>query len=112
MTPEEIKAFTDWLTTPGRGGGGDFEIALGHAEKGRWYGVKRLLFHYTLATGDLGDKESITDRWCYETFDKAGDALVEWASRDFAGEPEGWHRHPLTGRRRTNGDPTQEYTAK
>lgn len=49
------------------------------------------------------------DRWCYETHEKAIRALAEWASRDGAGEPNGWHRHPTTGRRRPNGDPNLEF---
>jgi hypothetical protein len=36
------------------------------------------------------------DRWCYETMADARRALDEW---DGTGEPEGWHRHPETGRR-------------
>jgi glutamate-1-semialdehyde 2,1-aminomutase len=30
--------------------------------------------------------------------------LTEWQTRDFAGEPLGWHRHPDSGRRRPEGD--------
>jgi hypothetical protein len=36
------------------------------------------------------------DRWCYETMADARRALDEWNGQ---GEPEGWHRHPATGRR-------------
>lgn len=36
------------------------------------------------------------DRWCYPTAADARRALDEW---DGTGEPEGWHRHPDTGRR-------------
>lgn len=46
------------------------------------------------------------DRWCYEP-GKACKALDQW---DGTGEPSSWHRHPTTGRRRTNGDPLTEYT--
>lgn len=46
------------------------------------------------------------DRWCYHSHDAATAALEKW---DGTGEPDGWHRHPLTGRRRPNGDPLQEY---
>lgn len=33
-------------------------------------------------------------------------ALIEW---DGTGEPEGWIRHPMTGRRRPGGDASKEY---
>lgn len=46
------------------------------------------------------------DRWCYHTLADALQALYAW---DGEGEPTGWHRHPDSGRRRTNGDPATEY---
>ena len=49
------------------------------------------------------------DRWCYHSIDDAITWLAEWRDRKFEGEPRGWHRHPTTGRRRPNGDATQEY---
>lgn len=45
------------------------------------------------------------ERWCYTTYAKAKAALAAW---DGEGEPQGWHRHPDTGRRRENGDPAKE----
>lgn len=48
------------------------------------------------------------DRWCFASYDKARRALTEWAAADGEGEPNGWHRHPDTGRRRENGDPATE----
>jgi hypothetical protein len=46
------------------------------------------------------------DRWCYHTRTAAVAAAHVW---DGTGEPVGWHRHPTTGRRRPDGDPTREY---
>jgi len=46
------------------------------------------------------------DRWCYHSFGSAMKALEKW---DGTGEPDGWHRHPATGRRREDGDPLSEY---
>lgn len=43
---------------------------------------------------------SYEDRWCYKSVEAAKEALDAW---DGTGEPEGWHRHPMTGRRRENG---------
>ena len=48
---------------------------------------------------------SYKNRWCYCSPEKAEKALLEW---DGNGEPTGWHRHPTTGRRREDGDPTKE----
>lgn len=36
------------------------------------------------------------DRWCYHTAEAAKAALDAW---DGTGEPNGWHRHPASGRR-------------
>jgi hypothetical protein len=49
-----------------------------------------------------------TDRWCYESYEKARAALYAWNGE---GEPQGWHRHPGTGRRREGGDPNKETIA-
>jgi hypothetical protein len=63
---------------------------------------------YTCAIIVLSEKNcehSYDDRWCYCSPEKAKLALAAW---DGMGEPTGWHRHPTTGRRRENGDPTKE----
>jgi hypothetical protein len=49
------------------------------------------------------------DRWCYHSYAAAKAALDAW---DGEGEPQGWHRHPDTGRRRPGGDATQEYVER
>lgn len=38
-------------------------------------------------------------RWCYSSYDKARSALDAWDGADGT-EPDGWHRHPDSGRRR------------
>jgi hypothetical protein len=48
---------------------------------------------------------SYDDRWCYQSYEEAKKALINWNGE---GEPDGWHRHPSTGRRRPDGDKTQE----
>ena len=47
-----------------------------------------------------------SDAWQYQSRSSALDALERW---DGEGEPEGWYRHPATGRRRPGGDPAQEF---
>lgn len=71
---------------------------------GRLIGVHRLLFHWTLHVGIYVD--GYEDRYCYATQEGAVKAMSEW---DGIGDPEGWHRHPMSGRRRPNGDATKEY---
>jgi hypothetical protein len=62
---------------------------------GRLCGIHRLLFHWTLHV-DIGEF-GYTDRYCYDTLARARAALDQW---DGIGDPDGWHRHQNTGRRR------------
>ncbi len=48
------------------------------------------------------------DRWCYHTYTLAWHALDAWTG-DEDSEPQGWHRHPSSGRRRPDGDASKEY---
>lgn len=59
-----------------------------------------------LGIGELG-APVMDDVWCYQApqTDLAWRAALGW---DGQGEPEGWYRHPQTGRRRPGGDPAQE----
>jgi hypothetical protein len=62
------------------------------------------LFTHKLVVG-LPGEPCYDDAWCYNT---QSAALKAWATWDGAGEPEGWHRHPASGRRRAGGDPATE----
>lgn len=76
---------------------------------GRWSAVMPLLFTAAIITMEPDiEKASLwyEDRWCYHSLPDAVKALSVWNGE---GEPDGWHRHPQTGRRRTNGDPLAEY---
>lgn len=75
---------------------------------GRWAGIVGFLFTHAVVVGKVGDINSYEDRWCYEGRTAAEAGLDAW---DGTGEPEGWHRHPLTGRRREHGDAETEYLA-
>jgi hypothetical protein len=78
-------------------------------EVGKYYlGV--LPFAYTAAVivGTIGDRFGYLDRWCYHTVRIAIAAGDAWDGNWPHTEPEGWHRHPGTGRRRENGDPSTE----
>lgn len=77
---------------------------------GRWAGVMIFMFTVAIVTGSNEDASSgYEDRWCYGSLDGAIEGLNQWALNDFVGEPQGWHRHPATGRRRVNGSIATEY---
>ena len=71
--------------------------------------VSRFMFTWGILRGLLWLPDTYEDRWCYHTQQAALSGLWEWASREWQGEPQGWHRHPGTGRRRPDGDSALEY---
>lgn len=46
-----------------------------------------------------------SDCWCYATAPLAVAVVETW---DGEGEPDGWIKHPASGRYRKNGDPARE----
>jgi hypothetical protein len=100
----EVGTFVSWLITSE----GYTHVAIAPGDLEYW-GVKQLLFHWTLIRGAVGDYECYDDRYCYATEVGAKDALDQLKANNWTGEPLGWHRHPKTGRRRTGGDPATEY---
>jgi hypothetical protein len=76
---------------------------------GKWAALSRFAYTCAILKGDMFDDYGYEDRWCFCNFYVAGAALVEWRNRGFEGEPIGWHRHPDSGRRRPDGDPSKEY---
>lgn len=44
----------------------------------------------------------------YWQYQRATTALAAAEAWDGTGEPDGWYRHPATGRRRPDGDPERE----
>lgn len=65
-----------------------------------WYkAIHPLLFHHMMIIGRVDDSGCYEDRWCYDNFERAIEAFKTWDG--IAGtEPEGWHKHPLSGRTR------------
>jgi hypothetical protein len=100
MPIESNEAFMAWLRNVN---GFHACKSLGN---GLYVGIKPLLFHWTMIVGEIGDRTTYADRWCYVNRSKAEAAIAAW---DGFGEPQGWHRHPSTGRRRPDGDPEREY---
>jgi len=62
---------------------------------GRYIGTLRLLYHWTIHV-DI-DPTGYADRYCFENYELAKRAFDEWNGE---GDPDFWHRHPGTGRRR------------
>lgn len=58
----------------------------------------------------IGEPDALTydDRWCYVTVSQAAVWGRRW-SAEAGTEPDGWHRHPTSGRRRPDGDAAREY---
>jgi hypothetical protein len=106
-TSQEDREYLHWLTTPVNEGGGGYYRARPLGD-GLFLAITRLLFHWSLHVCEGGNYMTYVDRWCYQTQEMAEAALdADWDGTGDA--PLGWHRHPYTGRRRPNGDPTQEY---
>lgn len=62
---------------------------------GRLIGVVRFL--YTVAIIADINEFGYQNRWCYHDLVSCMGAFNDW---DGVGEPTGWHREPLSGRRR------------
>jgi hypothetical protein len=62
-----------------------------------------------LAVG-MGDGY-FSDSWIYDVEQRQAGwrAALGW---DGQGEPEGWYRHPQSGRRRPEGDPSREFVRR
>lgn len=62
---------------------------------GRWIGLHRLMFHYTIHV-DISYM-SFEERWCIQTLEQATEAFNKW---DGESEPLYWHKHYPSMRRR------------
>jgi hypothetical protein len=69
--------------------------------------VMPFIYTHAIVTVPRGHYLTYEDRWCYMTKASALYAAVCWDGAPGT-EPEGWHRHPVTGRRRENGEPSTE----
>lgn len=90
MTERERFRFLSWLETEC---GYKFvrEIPNDH-----YAAIYPKMFTHAIITGRVGDRVSLGDCWCYPDFASAVRALAAW---DGTGEPQGWMRHPDSGRR-------------
>ena len=67
-----------------------------------------LVYGARLAIGPHDDEAGFDDVWDYDDLDAAITAFLAWAWTR-APEPNGWTRHPASGRRRPAGDAKREY---
>lgn len=74
---------------------------------GRSVWLQRKIFTHAIVIG-VSDAVCYDDHWCYETRSGAEKALAAWDPMTKP-EPEGWIRHPQSGRRRPGGDASKEY---
>ena len=72
---------------------------------GRYAAIAPMIYTHAIITGRIGDYWPTDDLWCYRDLATAKAALDAW---DGTGEPEGWHRHPMSGHRPQQGDPLLE----
>lgn len=79
-------------------------------DDGRWFDVMPLLFGRArlLVSTDLDRPLGFADdAWEYPTITAALEAFAMWDGAD--DPPDGWDRHPKSGRRRPEGDAAREH---
>lgn len=106
FTTEEIQNFNNFLAK-------DYPHAtIRYYASGYYTIAHKLIFHWTVKSGVVGDYFGYEDRFCFATEKIAIDAIKNWNNpkEDCPGQ---WHRHPKSGRRRQwNDDGTfHEYIA-
>jgi len=71
-----------------------------------WLGVMPMTFGKGRICSGMNEM-GYEDCWCYESVGQAVTAMNAWdPAKDK--EPQGWMRHPYSGRRREGGDPANE----
>jgi hypothetical protein len=67
----------------------------------RWASLAKFLYTVAIVTGTRkGLLYGYDERWCYSDANAALVGLLGWMEAAWVGEPDGWHRHPDSGRRR------------
>jgi hypothetical protein len=69
------------------------------ARPGFYKAIIPLMYHHMMIIGRIDDDFGYEDRWCYTDFPDALQGFQNWDGAPKT-EPDGWHRHPTTGRRR------------
>ena len=104
MTAEELPDGSI-LHTPGLGD----SIASRSFPDGTFIGVEAMIFTNRLCIAYAGTIFGCWDDvWCFDKNINIVEIMTNWNPYEQK-EPMGWNRHPPTGRRRIDGDPSQEY---
>lgn len=72
----------------------------------KYVAMRKMIYTTALIVGDIGDFSGYSRQYCYSTTDAAMAAFATW---DGLGDPLGWHREAISGRRRPDGVPELEY---
>lgn len=75
----------------------DMTLAHRVLSDGRELSVVPMIYTFRLCIGTEGDETGYDDAYCFHDVQGAIKACMEW---DGTGDPEGWHRHIGSGRRR------------
>ena len=78
-------------------------------EDGRTIDMCRMIYNWRLRVGHIKDPWGYEDDWCFANQETAMHAFLNWS---LEGEPEGWIKHPRTGRYRPGGDPAKEFNQR
>lgn len=71
----------------------------------RWVALLPFMFTTAIVMGRRSDLVGYDQRWCYHNPDKALGSLLTTDWSDPSAEPDGWHRHlPSMRRRDENGN--------
>lgn len=88
--------------------GNDNVVAVCHLPEERFAYVELSLMGQAQIC--IGDEFTCEDRYTYPNPGSAIKEFLIWVWVNHCKEePEGWHRHQPSNRRRKDGDPTQEY---
>jgi hypothetical protein len=90
----KVDDYIQWLKTEC-----GYVAVQGISGDSRWVAVQRKMFTWAIVKGTTFNRNGIDDVWCYPSFAEAVTSMARWMDADFKGEPQGWSRHPGTGRR-------------
>lgn len=80
--------------------------AIRQADAEHWVSLFRYMFTTAIVKGRIFDRTELVDRWCYSEAAAAVEAFAAWDG--VTGEPDGWIKHPASGRCRYGSDPQRE----
>lgn len=81
-------------------------VAWRELPDGEWLGIVPMTFGKGRLCSGISHS-GYEDAWCFPSLESAMLAMYKWGLPGHE-EPQGWTRHPLSGRRREGGDPDKE----